>query len=110
MDKKLKIGLIILGVILILLLLNYSGAFFSLNKYFTGTPDKTCAVDSDCALKGTTCGYCNCGDAVNKNWDVSCPFKRNPHIQVLCKMCPSPNIDFDIKCVDNQCQRVWKNN
>lgn len=108
MDKKLKIGLIISGVILFVIVLNYSGIISPSNKYSTGTPDKTCTVDSDCALKRTTCGYCDCGGAVNKDWDIVCLFK-NPPKRVLCKPCPSPNLDFDVKCIENQCQRVWKN-
>jgi hypothetical protein len=91
-----------------LVVLNYAGAFSSLNKYFSGVPDKKCTMDSDCVLKDTTCGYCDCGDAANKDWNVLCLF-RNPPMQVLCKTCPSPNHDFEIKCVENQCQRVWKN-
>ncbi len=78
-----------------------------MNKYLAGTPDKTCTTDSDCVLKRTSCSYCNCGDAVNKDWEVFCPF-RNPPIQVMCEMCPPPNY-YEIKCVENQCQRVWKN-
>lgn len=108
MNKRLKIGLIVLGVIFLLVVLNYLGTLSFMNKNFVGKPDKTCTADSDCALKPTTCGYCDCGDAVNKDWNVVCPFK-NPPKQVLCKPCPSPNLDFDIKCVENQCQRVWKN-
>jgi hypothetical protein len=108
MNKKLKIGLIVLGVILLLILLNYAGAFSSLNKYLSGTPDKSCTIDSDCVLKITSCDFCDCGDAVNKDWTVFCPF-RNPPMQVLCKMCASPNHDFEVKCVENQCQRVWIN-
>lgn len=108
MDKNLKIGLAVLGVILILFLLNYAGAFSSLNKYLSGTPDISCTTDSDCVLKPTSCYVCDCGDAVNKDWTVFCPFKR-PRMPMLCKMCPSPNYDFKVKCVENQCQQVKMN-
>ena len=105
MNKKVKIGLIILGIILFLILLNYSGELSFMNNYLSGTPDKTCTIDSDCAIKRTTCGYCDCGDAVNKDWNVFCPF-RDAHLGVLCKMCMSLNYDFEIKCVQNQCQKI----
>ena len=112
MNKKLKIGLtlgiIFVGIILVLLEMNNFGKFYSLNRYFNKNPDKTCAVDSDCVLKRTTCSYCDCGDAVNKYWNSFCPFKKIP-MGVMCKMCPSLNRDFEVKCVENQCQRAWKN-
>ncbi len=108
MDKKIKIGLLALGIILLIAVINYLGVLSFLNNYVSGTPNKSCMVDTDCVLRSTTCGYCDCGDAVNKDWNVFCPF-RNPPAQVFCKMCPSPNLNFEIKCVENQCQRVWKN-
>lgn len=111
MNKKLKVALIIFGILIVLVFLSFTG--FSnvlnnpLNRLIAGTPDKNCNVDSDCALKKTTCGVCDCGNAVNKDWNRFCPF---PNLEmVYCKMCASPGYDFDIKCVSNQCQKVSKN-
>jgi|SRR3989344_3898604 len=100
MGKKLII--ILCGIIiLVLILLNFSGAFFFLNDY-VNTPDKSCNVDTDCMNKVTTCSYCDCGEAVNKNWKEFCPFPNVP-MHLLCKTCQG---DFDLKCVENKCENV----
>ncbi|MBS3172707.1 hypothetical protein J4438_03990 [Candidatus Woesearchaeota archaeon] len=109
MNEKIKIITIIILIVCFFFLSNVFGAFSSLNKYVSGTPDKHCSLDSDCILKDTTCGYCDCGDTVNEDWDVFCPF-RNPPARVKCSVCASPGYNFDIKCVNNQCEKVWKNN
>lgn len=109
MKKKLIIALVILGLIIILLLNFLSVLAFlnvPLNRLVIGTPDRGCNEDADCDFRIISCGPCDCGAPVNKEWtkEPFCPF-RNPLI--LCKMCPSPNYDFEIKCVENQCQKVW---
>jgi len=110
MKKELIIALVILGLIGIVMLLNflYILAFLNmpLNYLVVGAPDNSCNEDSDCVLRVTTCSPCDCGMPVNKEWtkEPFCPFRKPP---ILCKMCPSPNYDFEIKCVENQCQRVW---
>lgn len=81
----------------------------TLNRVVSGEVDKSCSVDSDCELKSTTCGPCDCGDAVNKEWDKFCLFSNGfRDVQVMCKICPSPGLNFDVRCVENQCERVWK--
>lgn len=45
----------------------------SINSLVAGTPDKSCSVDSDCNLEKTRCDPCDCGSAVNKNWNRFCP-------------------------------------
>jgi hypothetical protein len=109
MNKKIKIIVIIIGVILLLTILSFIGIFSeinkNLNKWIAGTPDKSCNIDSDCVIKKTTCGPCDCGDVVNKNWKRFCPLPDLQMIQVHCADCEP--IDFwDIKCIDNQCQRL----
>jgi hypothetical protein len=108
--KNLKIGFIVVGLIVFFAVLNFIGALAILNQplnsLIAGSPDKRCNVDSDCILRDTICHTCDCGDAVNKNWYPFCPFLDTA--KYLCKMCASPNYDFEIKCVENQCQRVWK--
>ncbi|MBW2970707.1 hypothetical protein KY320_00950 [Candidatus Woesearchaeota archaeon] len=106
MKKRIWIGLIVAAIIVILFALNFIGALSYFNKFFSGAPDKSCITDSDCVLRDTSCGYCDCGDAVNKDWHVFCPFKR-PKMRVMCEMCPAEGYNFDIKCVNNQCQRIW---
>ena len=111
MNKKIKVALILFGILILMVFLSFFGILnilnTPLNSIVAGNPDKNCNVDSDCALKKTRCAICDCGDAVNKNWNTFCPF---PNLERLyCKMCASPGYDFDIKCVSNQCQKVWKN-
>ena len=80
---------IIIALILIVLAVNISGysTFLNwpLNKLIAGTPDGSCFVDEDCKIANTTCGVCDCGQAVNKNWQAYCPFKNN---FIKCKPCP----------------------
>jgi hypothetical protein len=108
MNKKLKIALIISGILIVLVFLSFTGFYnllnSPLNRLIAGTPDKDCNADRDCALKDTNCQACDCGDAVNKDWNKFCPF---PNFEmVYCKMCASLGYDFEIKCVNNRCQKV----
>jgi hypothetical protein len=109
-SKKILItGLLILGIIVIITILNFIGNLARLNqplnKLIVGNADKSCNSESDCVIRKTTCLPCDCGDAVNKNWHTYCPFSYNA--KYLCKMCASQNYDFYIKCIEGQCQRVW---
>jgi len=105
----LKIGLIIIGLIILVAVLNYIGVLVVLNEplntLVAGSPNKNCNVDSDCVVRGTSCHPCDCGDAVNKNWYPSCPFPDTS--KYFCKMCESPVNDFQVKCIENRCQKVW---
>lgn len=110
-----KIILIILVLIVLSFILNSFGAITTgsslndpLNRLIAGTPDKSCNVDSDCVIKSTRCSPCDCGDAVNQRWYTYCPFPI-AKIGIFCKPCATPGQDFDLKCVNNQCQKVWKN-
>lgn len=94
---------IIIGIYLILNIINFLTG--SVN-HIINNPDKKCNLDSDCELKRTSCGGCDCGDAVNKNWGRVCLFFEQ-HME-FCEMCPSLNLNFEIKCINNECQRVWK--
>ncbi len=110
MNKKLRFILIIFAILVLFLFLSFSGLFNILNKtlnrFIAGTPDKNCNIDSDCALKKTSCGVCECGDAVNKDWNRFCPLSYL--VMAYCQDCIDPT-SFDVKCVNNQCQKVWKN-
>lgn len=68
-------------------------------------PDKSCIVDSDCTLRPTSCDACDCGEAVNRNWEAVCPFSNKELVH--CKICPSEGDNFEIQCVENLCQKVW---
>lgn len=72
--------LIIVGVLVFILILNFIGFLSFLNKplntLVAGTPDKSCNDNSDCVIRDTTCEICDCGEAVNKKWESFCPFKR----------------------------------
>jgi len=111
MNQKLKVVLLIFSILIVLVFFNFSGLFSilnnSLNNLIAGNPDKSCNLDYDCVLKKTSCGVCDCGDAVNKDWNRFCPFPNFG--TVYCKMCASPSYDFDVKCISNQCQKFWKN-
>lgn len=110
MNRKLKVVFIILGIVIVLVLLILFDVLSSLNtpinEFIAGTPDKSCNIDSDCTLKETTCELCDCGDVVNQNWERFCPFVSLKKVQ--CKICASLTNDFDIKCVDNLCQKNYK--
>jgi hypothetical protein len=103
--NKKKIGVIIVGIT-IFLVMNYFGLFSPINSFINANPDKSCTVDSDCTIKRTTCYYCDCGGIVNRNWNVFCPFNSLPlymHNLIQCGLCP---VNFEIKCVDNQCEKI----
>jgi hypothetical protein len=76
------------------------------NALFAGTPDKQCKIDADCTLKKTTCQPCDCGDAVNAKWKTFCPFPTFARYQ--CEMCASPQRDFNISCIEDRCERIWR--
>jgi len=90
-----KIFFIILGIIIaliiIILAVNLTGYWtflnWPLNKLVAKTPDGSCLVDEDCKIAATSCGPCDCGQAININWQPYCPFKNTQ--RVLCKTCPS---------------------
>lgn len=75
------------------------------------TPDKSCTVDSDCALKSASCGPCSCKEPVNKNWTLECPriskFEQKHMSEVRCMPCYEEGIHFAVKCVSGECQKVW---
>ncbi|MBI2675857.1 MAG: hypothetical protein HYX24_05330 [Candidatus Aenigmarchaeota archaeon] len=60
-----RTGLIALGVLIILIVLNYSGVLFFLNEplngLVAGQPLRSCNTDSDCAFKEITCDSGGCG-------------------------------------------------
>jgi hypothetical protein len=103
-----KTVIIIIGasasVIILALVVNLTGLWPFLNRplnyIVSGSPDKSCAQDSDCVIRQTDCGYCSCGEAVNKDWQQYCPFKTH-YIDVLCKPCSAGQI----QCVAGQCQQ-----
>ena len=48
----------------------------SLNILVSGEPNKECIIDSDCAIKQTTCNLCSNyakKESVNKDWNTFCP-------------------------------------
>lgn len=104
--KKIIIALIALiaAVIVLALVVNLSGSWPFLNgpiNYIvSGSPDKSCTQDADCLIKQTDCGYCSCGEAVNKDWQQYCLFP-NHFVDVLCKPCSAGQI----QCVGGQCQQ-----
>jgi hypothetical protein len=111
MRKSIKIFLIAVSIIIILLLIYFVLiTFFSspvnnfLNRLVAGVPDTNCNVDSDCAIKITSCFPCDCGsfEAVNKDWKAFCPLKY-PFI-MLCKPCQG----YDAKCLENKCIKIIK--
>jgi hypothetical protein len=111
MKKKKFLKIVVtIGIIIFLLILSSFYGFLGIlnqpiNSIIAGNPNKKCNVDSDCVLRATTCSQCDCGDAVNRNWYTLCPFADKSVI--FCKMCATPNSDFEVKCVNNTCQIVW---
>lgn len=108
--KKLFILIILVVISYIIFDLIVSPHSFNqtLNKLVRGNPNKGCSVDQDCSLKQISCLPCVCFDVVNDKWDSFCPLKNSGWLRFQCKVCPSEGINFDVKCVENQCQRVWK--
>ena len=111
--KEKRVWSWILIIFVLLIAFNFLGFLSFLNeptnKLVAGYPNKKCSSDSDCILRGVTCAICDCGDAVNKNWYPFCPFeKKLMGSVVLCKTCPFPKYDFEIKCIKNQCKTVSK--
>ncbi len=110
MNKPLKIILITIGIIL-LLIFSYILGFWSflnapVNQVLYGSVDKSCNVDSDCVLKQTTCEVsCACREPVNKDWKHKCFFAFK-HPFSTCSLCGTPGYDFEVKCVNNQCERI----
>jgi len=71
------------------------------------TPDQSCLIDEDCKIALTTCGPCDCGQAVNKNWVLKCPYKTdNPQNVIQCAPCLPPLA----KCVNFKCKSEIANN
>lgn len=96
--KKIFLVLIIILIIFLLFILIFPKSYLNepLNKIVAGIPDKDCNLDSDCIYLKTTCSYCDCGEAINKNWKPFCPFEY-----VRCDMaCLPPKV----KCIENKCQ------
>lgn len=110
MNKKLKIVFIVTGIIIFLGILSFIGIFSvmnnSLNSLFAGIPNKSCSVDSDCDLEKTKCNPCDCGSAVNKDWNRFCPLPDLSVISIYCKGCMALGYDIEVKCLNNQCQTV----
>ena len=102
MKKVLKILGIIIVLIIIVLAINFGGysTFLNwpLNKLMAGTPDGSCFVAQDCKIAPTTCGPCDCGQAVNKDWQIYCPFKRKNII--MCKPCQP----LQVSCLNYACR------
>jgi len=110
MKKAHTISIVAVILVLAILILNYFGVMsFSnnmLNGIVSGSPDRSCSVDSDCIIKHTSCGPCDCGMAVNKDWNVFCPFKEKNILRFKCKMCMS-NEDFQVQCINNLCEQKF---
>ena len=105
--KKTLLALVIfLTILAILNSIGILGELFNepISRVIAGAPDKSCTTDSDCVLGGINCASCGCGNAVNTDWKPFCLFKR---MEAVCKPCAHPS-QFDIKCIDNQCQTVWE--
>lgn len=90
MKKSFQLTIIVVIILLLLILAVYLSGFgmvfdWPLNKIVAGTPDGSCYVDTDCKIAPTSCGPCDCGQAVNKNWQAYCPFKSQRF--VMCKPC-----------------------
>jgi hypothetical protein len=63
------------------------------------TPDLSCQKDADCKIATTDCRPCDCGQAVNINWQAYCPFtSRNIY---ACAPCPP----YQAKCINNKCEK-----
>jgi hypothetical protein len=67
-------------------------------------PDLSCLTAADCKIVATTCGpSCDCGTAVNKNWQLKCPAKSfDPNNIFECAPC----MPVEAKCVNNKCQQA----
>jgi hypothetical protein len=109
--KPYLIAIIVIGVLLIFVVLNELTllTFLNepLNKLVSGTPIKSCSVDSDCKkIPLTTCTGCACTPIiVNKDWNTYCPFK-GPGIQCQCAIIDQTKV----KCIDNLCTSVSNKN
>jgi len=65
------------------------------------TPDQSCFVDEDCKIAPTSCGPCDCGQAVNKNWQPNCQKKSyDPNKIYECTPCPP----YTAKCFKYKCR------
>jgi hypothetical protein len=110
MDRKLKLGtlMMVVGITIVLAVLGLGVIEAVLNHSEAIPPDKSCNSDADCVIKLTTCGACACGDAVNKDWRVFCPF-RSSLGNSKCMPCATPNDAGDAgvaRCVGNVCTIV----
>ncbi len=110
MERNTKIWIAI-GIVLVLFIVGnilVKSSSYSLNNYLNkvvrGEPDKSCVVDSDCKIASTTCNICQCGSAVNINWEGSfCPFPELNLGDIACSMC----LRGTPKCIKNICTEVY---
>lgn len=99
MEKKIKIGaLLLIGIIIIVL----SYWFIPIPINIENIND--CVLDSDCAIVAR--GICGDALAINKDdfdsWNKNLEKKRLVSWGVICA--PTLSIDyFDAKCIDNKC-------
>ena len=95
------------AILILVIILNYSGALAPLNRHFI---DRTCTVDSDCTVIRTRChpNPCNCGVAVNKDWNGFCPFINiNVGVCIQCPLYEEGDEGPKVKCVNNRCKEVF---
>jgi len=102
---------VVITLAAIALILNFFGYLAPLNqpinRMITVDPAVSCAYDSDCTLKPILCDPCDCGSAVNKEWDRFCMLK-DTRVNTQCAPCPQQGTDYTIQCVVNTCKSVPK--
>jgi len=108
MKKPIKIALIAVLVIFFLAIAHFLGFLSFLNKPLNnllyGPVDTSCNADSDCVLRQATCSVrCACPTAVNKNWNLKCPFGYE-HPFAVCEVC---SFNFNLRCINNTCQQIF---
>jgi len=95
---------ILITIVAVMLILNYFGYLGSwnqpINAALTGTPETSCAYDSDCTIKSTLCQPCDCGAPVYKTWEKFCLFRDTRGDLIKCAGCPS---NYHIVCKNNNC-------
>jgi hypothetical protein len=120
--KKLIVGIAL--VVIIVIVLFFSGAFSPLNNYFSNQiPDTSCKVDSDCDILRLPANniYCTGNKdcrmfefnsteiiAANKNWRPYCLPTPNLGAEIMCiggTRLPQDYMEH-IKCINNQCTKV----
>lgn len=98
-----------ISIVVITIILGYSGLFGSLNKplnsIVAGTPDKSCNVAADCTYKFINCTNNSCKkDAVNVNWNTFCPLPSSK--TASSPICLPGGNNKGLECVEGQCQRI----